>query len=74
MSGNFVYAGDLARDLGFRGMSPAFWRFCERHNIEGESGQPFRFDREKVTDVVRGLQQARQLPNRGRRGGAAHGC
>lgn len=52
MYGPFVYAGDLAQDLGFGGMTPAFWSWCKANGIEGESGQPFRFDREKVDDVL----------------------
>lgn len=52
MYGPFVYAGDLARDLGFDGMTPAFWQWCKSQGIEGEFGQPFRFDRDKVDDVL----------------------
>ena len=52
MYGPFVYAGDLAKDLGFGGMTPAFWNWCKAQGIEGESGQPFRFDRDKVDEVL----------------------
>lgn len=67
MYGPFVYAGDLARDLGFRGMSPAFWRWCHQNGIEGEYGQPFRLDRQRIDDVLSTLKAEGRMPNRRRR-------
>lgn len=62
MTGGFVYAGDLARDLGFDGMTPAFWDWCRKNRIESTEKGPFAFDPDKVRDVVRDLRASGQLP------------
>lgn len=45
-------AHDLARDLGFRGLTPAFWRWCKRHGLELVRPGDFRFRGEDVRRVL----------------------
>lgn len=47
-----VYAGDLARDLGYTGMVPAFWAWCRKWSLEPRTG-PFGFDPEDVRVALR---------------------
>ncbi|WP_424989712.1 hypothetical protein [Fluviibacterium sp. S390] len=37
-------ANDLARDLGYDGATPAFWKFCEDKGLKPIHGKPFAFD------------------------------
>lgn len=67
MTGSFVYAGDLARDLGFDSMSPAFWQWCKSHGLQGTEKGQFAFDPDKVADVVRECRLSGTLPRHGRR-------
>lgn len=67
MAGSFVYAGDLARDLGFEGMTPAFWAWCKAHGLEGTEKGPFAFDPDMVSDVVRECTRSGSLPGTARR-------
>lgn len=46
---------DLARDLGFDGMSPAFWAWCRQYDLRPVVGE-FGFAAE---DVEEALQRAR---------------
>ncbi len=52
---NKVYALDLARDLGFPGMTAAFWRWCRDHGLEPVDGLAFAF---RPEDVQRALRRA----------------
>jgi hypothetical protein len=50
---DIVYAGNLADDLGFRGMTPEFWKWCERHDLRPIHGKPFGF---RLHDVQRAIR------------------
>lgn len=69
MAYGFVYAGDLALDLGFDGMTPAFWDWVKRHGIEGTYRGCFFFDLEQVKDAVQRDKLAGMLPGAARNGG-----
>lgn len=36
---NVWYGDDLARDLGFDGMSPDFWAWCDQHQLRPTVGE-----------------------------------
>lgn len=63
-----VYAGDLARDLGFPGMTPEFWHWCASHGIQGTTEKPFAFDLQTVESVIRSLRATGSLPKQRRKG------
>ncbi len=48
MSRSFWTAQDLARDTGFKGLTPAFWRWCARRDLELIRPGDFRFADEDV--------------------------
>lgn len=49
----FIYAGDLARDLGFRGMVPSFRRWCRERGLEArDPHKPFAFDPDDVREAL----------------------
>lgn len=55
MSEKIWYGDDFARDLGFSGMTPGFWKWCKKHGLEPTHGS-FGFDDD---DVQKAVQQAR---------------
>ncbi|WP_238367621.1 hypothetical protein [Mesobacterium pallidum] len=47
-----VTADDLARDLGYRNATPAFWAYVRRIGLETAPGKPFAFDMDTVTNKL----------------------
>jgi hypothetical protein len=55
--GSFWYANDLARDLGFPGMTPDFWKWVEKQELKPAcTFKPLAF---AVEDVRRAVDRAR---------------
>ncbi|WP_424990644.1 hypothetical protein [Fluviibacterium sp. S390] len=48
-------AKDLARDLGYKNATPAFWRWCESKGLEPLHDKPFAFDYDAVRRVLGSL-------------------
>ncbi|MCO8144855.1 hypothetical protein NHN26_06405 [Rhodovulum tesquicola] len=53
------FAQDLARTLGYRGATVAFWRFCARVGLEPLHDKPNAFDADeiepKIRDILKGV-------------------
>ncbi len=56
-----VNAADLARDLGYSGATPAFWRFIKREGIEALHDKPFAFDLDKIAPSLESLRVAGRM-------------
>lgn len=52
-SRDFWLADDLARDLGFRGLTEEFWKWCDRHGIP----RRLRLQGEAAEAVERALER-----------------
>lgn len=51
-------ADDLARELGYRKATPAFWRYCARIGLRTIPGKAFVFD---VQEACRAIERAARV-------------